>query len=157
MKISLGNDKHTTVDAVDFPFLNQWKWHFKPKGNGCVGGYAYRWSRDKRVWMHRVILGTKVGFVIDHINGDGTDNRKKNLRFCTQSENLLNMKKVRGISSGYKGIHWDKRLSKWRVRIQVNNKKIHLGMFKSKKEAITVCKKFYAGVIVVTPRQFLYI
>jgi hypothetical protein len=67
------------------------------------------------------------GLEVDHINMDGLDNRRANLRICTHQENNLNKKISRNNTSGYKGVSWDKWHKKWRSYISVNGKMIRLG------------------------------
>ena len=90
--------------------------------------------------MHRVILKAPKGSLCDHINGNGLDNRRKNLRFCTKSENAINSKIRIDNKTGYRGISWDKDRSKWSVRSRVNGKYIFLGRFLNKENAQ---KKYY--------------
>lgn len=91
--------------------------------------YAIHEYVDKRkrkaLYMHSYILGKKAGKVIDHINGNGLDNRRSNLRFCSISQNLHNSKKQKNNSSGYKGI--TKTKNSHRCFLQVKNKKYYLG------------------------------
>lgn len=79
--------------------------------------------------MHRQILCAKKNQIIDHIDGNGFNNQRKNLRFCLPSDNSRNIHAKRG-AQPYHGIYWDKRYSKWDVRIKVNNKSIFIGSFK---------------------------
>ena len=86
--------------------------------------------------MHWVVIGKpKKGFVTDHINGDGLDNRRGNLRICTQVENRSNSTRNKNNTSGYKGVMWRKKARKWVVKICVNYRLIHLGYFDDIKEA----------------------
>jgi hypothetical protein len=73
--------------------------------------------------------------VVDHINGNKLDNRRSNLRICTQAENQRNRGKQRNNVSGHKGVTWYARTSKWRVSIVLNKKHIHLGYFNLVSEA----------------------
>ena len=79
--------------------------------------------------MHRLILNAMKGMDVDHINHDGLDNRRSNLRLCTRSENLRNQRALRS-STGLKGIHLDKR-GRWTAYIKPNAQKSHkfLGYF----------------------------
>lgn len=80
--------------------------------------------------MHRVIMGTEEGKVIDHINGNGLDNRKANVRFATVQQNGWNKRKQWGdYSSKYKGVHWAKERKQWRARITFKGRLVHLGRF----------------------------
>lgn len=80
--------------------------------------------------MHRRILGIEDGAIkVDHRNGNGLDNRRTNLRASTRSQNLGNRKKNRNGSSKFKGIHWNKKLKKWRATIRVNGEQFSLGCY----------------------------
>jgi len=86
--------------------------------------------------MHRQILKIKDKLFVDHINGDGLDNRKSNLRAATALENSWNMKKVRiKTSSRYKGVIWNKQVKKWSVQMNVYRKSMFLGYFDNEVEA----------------------
>jgi hypothetical protein len=78
------------------------------------------WFFVKRKWPSRGI---------DHKNLDGLDNKIKNLRLCTGTQNKGNSKKRKDNTSGYKGICWNKKRKKWEVQIQYKRKHISLGFF----------------------------
>ena len=79
--------------------------------------------------------------VIDHINHNTLDNRKQNLRIVTRVQNQMNMSKRKDNTSGFTGVHFNKRSDKWMATIQVNYKSINLGTFKNKEDAIEARKK----------------
>jgi hypothetical protein len=86
--------------------------------------------------MHRQIIRIPPGLLCDHINRNGLDNRSANLRPATVSQNLCNSAKRNAKTrSKYKGLEWDKVQRKWKARIQINRRKIHLGSFNSETEA----------------------
>lgn len=87
--------------------------------------------------MHRVILNTPPGMDTDHINGDGCDNRRCNLRICTRSQNMANggKYKIKDSTSPYRGVCWHKAIGKWRVQIKVNGRRIALGYFDDERKA----------------------
>jgi len=93
-------------------------------------------KKTKSIKMHRQILKIKDKLFVDHINGDGLDNRKANLRAATALQNSWNMKKV-GIktSSRYKGVIWNKQVKKWSVQMNVYRKSRFLGYFDNEVEA----------------------
>ena len=118
------------VDSEDFPFLNQWKWKINNSG------YVYRTIRakeDGKKWktilMHRLICCPKENEEVDHINRCKTDNRKQNLRILAHWGNLHNRKKGSGVRK-------PKGRNKWHAIIYVNRKRIHLGFFDTKEEAM---------------------
>lgn len=118
------------VDEEDFENLNQYKWY----GVIYPSRYLPKYSTQS---MHRMLMGNPEGMQVDHINGDGFDNRKANLRICTRSENLYNQKKYKGQSS-YKGVSWFKPTKKWRANINFKKKYILLGYFNTELAAAMV-------------------
>ena len=78
-------------------------------------------------YSHREIMTPPTGMVVDHVNRDRLDNRRSNLRVCTQSQNLANSPKLRGGSSRFKGVSI--RRGRWRAQIGISGKIIHLGYF----------------------------
>jgi len=81
--------------------------------------------------MHRVIMGVKKGLFIDHINSDGLDNRKANLRICTMTQNNQHNQGNRNSSSKFTGVCWQKVSKKWVAHIGHGRKIIHLGSLES--------------------------
>ena len=73
--------------------------------------------------------------MIDHVNGDPSDNRLCNLREATKSQNMMNIGKIKSNTSGVRGVGWSKASQKWRAYIRVNKKDIHLGLFESIEDA----------------------
>jgi len=134
--IPLTQGQFAIVDDEDYEYLSQWKWyaHKNPRGY-----YAVRASRTppgrKRVHLHREILNPPDGMDCDHINGDGLDNRRCNLRVCTRAENARNQQPQDGYSSRFKGVTRIKQTGKWRVRVKVDGRSTHLGYFTDEIEA----------------------
>jgi hypothetical protein len=145
-KIKLTQDQWALVDDEDYDRLNEHRWcaqkHVTKKFYATRSSPTDSNGKRNKIHMHRVITNAPKGKQVDHINGNPLDNRKENLRVCTNSENQMNRGKQGNNKSGYKGIRHmkDKRmineLSKpWQAKIQLNRKKIHLGMYKTKEEA----------------------
>lgn len=138
--IPLTQGHYARVDAEDFDTMSAFSWSCS-KSNGGV--YAVRgiWnSSEKRtviVPMHRVIVGASRGQYVDHINNDTLDNRRCNLRICTNSQNHGNRPPQSGRVT--KGVHLTKRRSHlanpWHAYITVAGKRIHLGYFTTEREA----------------------
>jgi hypothetical protein len=130
-EIPLTKGQIALVDDEDCNWLNQWKWCALPTNNGfmaCRHGSEF-------LYMHRVILGAEKGQLVDHINHNQLDNRKQNLRICTQSQNLMNREKTKRSKSGYKGVFWHKIGRKWLAQIKVNHRTFYLGLFSDVAEA----------------------
>jgi len=85
--------------------------------------------------MHRAIMNPPDGTVVDHINRNSLNNRRCNLRICTQKENLRNGRPSRRSTSRFKGVYFDKQTRKWIAKIGYNGKTIHLGSFEDEVEA----------------------
>jgi hypothetical protein len=85
----------------------------------------------KIIKLHRFIMGDPAGLVIDHRDGNRLNNRKANLRACTTRENNQNLGLTRRNRSGYRGVSFSRTAGKWRARIGLNRKQLHLGYFES--------------------------
>lgn len=143
-QIPLTQGKVALVDDADFERLNQWKWRSEKRGRtfrAIRTAYSPETMKRKTVLMHRQILKATSRQEIDHRNGNGLDNRKQNLRFCTHYQNLGNARKRKNCSSKYKGVSWCKRTQKWLSQIMHNYKNIHLGSFDSEIKAAKAYNK----------------
>lgn len=130
-EIKLTQGKFALVDDDNFEYLNQFKW-YAWKENYVY--YALRHPpRDmkiqKTIRMHREILKLSDGdgIIVDHINRDGLDNRKCNLRRVSSQVNVINRGLRSTNKSGYVGVCWHKRVKKWSATLCFNGKKIHCG------------------------------
>ncbi len=104
-------------------------------------GKYYVFQNTLRTFMHRKIINVPKDLQTDHINNNGLDNRKINLRLCTNSQNSQNRRHYTNKSSKYKGVSWHKFKKKWRAQIGLNKKRIHLGYFEAEKEAAKIYNK----------------
>lgn len=135
-EIKLSQGKYALVDDSDYERVSQYKWWAAEVG---VTKHFYAttstYKPRKTIYMHRLILDAPKGKIVDHINGNGLDNRRANLRLCTNAQNLHNAPAQKNNTSGYKGVSWNKGNKKWQAQICVNNKKIMIGVFADKIEA----------------------
>lgn len=135
-KIPLTQGKFALVDDEDFEWLNQYKWYAAKQSNIF---YAWRkvgkYPNQKTIRMHRQIMNAPKNQDIDHINHNGLDNRKFNLRFCTDSQNQHNQLPYKNCSSTYKGVCWKKHDKKWCSQITKNDHKIYIGCFSNEIDA----------------------
>lgn len=124
------------VDDEDFERLSQFKWHVMPSGRRM---YAARSciidGKRMNAYMHRLIIATPEGMDTDHIDGNGLNNTKSNLRTCTTAQNMRNRGKEQRNTSGYKGVSYHHFFGTWKASIGVDNKRIDLGMFPTAIEA----------------------
>lgn len=114
--ISLTRGKVAVVDDSDFDELSRYKWHAVPGGRTWYAVREVRLADGKRtaVGMHVAIMG-KPG--VDHIDGDGLNNSRSNLRLVTRFQNARNRRPDVGSSSRYVGVTWYKSTSKWCAQI----------------------------------------
>jgi len=135
-KISLTQGKYAIVDDSDYVFLNKNKWFANKIGNTF---YAVRTEgkkgNSKTICMHRVIMNTPKGMDTDHIDGDGLNNQKRNLRICTHSQNICNRGIQKNSTSEKKGVTWNRLSKKWQAQIKSGGKYFYLGVFKDKEKA----------------------
>lgn len=135
-QIPLTQGQFAIVDDADFAELSKYKWYAKHEPHTW---YAMRDTGSRthkiRIRMHRYLLGAASCQDVDHINSNGLDNRKINLRLCTRSENIRNARKRTNCSSLYKGVHWHKTGCKWQSKIYVNGSSISLGLYEYEQEA----------------------
>jgi hypothetical protein len=126
-RIMLTQAMFAIVDAVDFGWITKFRWCVHRSNDGHRW-YAVTRANNRIVLMHRMIIGAPAGVDVDHANGNGLDNRRTNLRICTRTENLRNMR-PRGGSSRFKGVYWNKRDEVWRAYIDVNKRRLSLGSY----------------------------
>lgn len=130
-------NKVALVDDDDYVYLTQWRWYaIKIK----TIYYAVRntvhpkdSSKQTPVLMHRAVLNVPQDKQTDHINHNGLDNRRSNLRVCSGDENRYNQLPLPGRASKYKGV--TRHGNNWRARIKHNKTEMHLGCYKSEREA----------------------
>lgn len=125
-----------TVDASDVHLIDGYNWAVMP-GKSAIYAVRSIWTDkgSRSVFMHRTIMGEPDGKFVDHIDGDGLNNRRSNLREATGAQNSRNSRLRRNNVSGFKGVSWIKRPGKWSAQIMVDGKQSHLGFFSDPKEA----------------------
>lgn len=115
------------IDKDDYNLVKDYKW--------CLDKNGYV-KNSKQKYLHRTIT-RETTLYVDHINGNKLDNRKSNLRVCSNADNLKNRVKLPSSNtSGILGVRYRSDRSKWYAEIQVNNKKIRLGSYIDKEDAI---------------------
>lgn len=137
-----------TFDLEDYDLIKDFCWivhkEYSKKTNGELIAIKYYVTgkdigkyNNKTMRLHRLIMGTldNPEILIDHINGDGCDNRKSNLRFCTCAENARNVRPRKNTTSKYKGVYFSTQAQKWMAKINKDKKNYHLGTFENEEAA----------------------
>ena len=127
---------YALIDEADFELVSQYQW-YPSWCNGKLYAAAYGGggrAHPQTLRMHRLVTGAAKGQQVDHVNGDGTDNRRCNLRLSTQSQNMANIRKLAG-TSRYKGVHWDQDRGKWMARVRIGGIAKNLGRFDCEEDA----------------------
>jgi len=135
--ISLTKGKFAIVDDQDYDFLAQWNWHTHADGYACRNEKILECKNRKRklVMMHRIITKAPSDKEVDHIDMNGFNNTRSNLRISSKSQNGMNRKPRKNKTSKYKGVSWHIHHDKWQARISCRKKLIHLGFYKKEKDA----------------------
>jgi len=136
-RIYLGEGEWTIVDQEDYYRFGNFKWVLNGQETRF---YAVRNAKNgdgkvKTVRLHREIMQAPEGVLVDHKNRRTSDNRRANLRFATQSQNMQNRRKRKNTTSQYIGVCLDKQRGQWEVRIIHRGKRIWIGRFHTEIEA----------------------
>jgi len=130
-------------DLEDYKLLNSYSWHTTDNG------YLTNNYEHTHLYLHRLIMKVnKKDEIVDHINGNKLDNRKCNLRVCTQSNNQMNCEKQKNNTSSVTGVSFHYAKCKWRAYITINKKQIQLGHYNDFNDAVSARKsaeKIYFG------------
>ncbi len=122
-QIELTKGQFALVDDEDFEKLNSINWiAIKPRNKFYA---VHNNSKNHKTYMHRMILDvTSKGQYVDHIDGNGINNQRYNLRICSNAQNLMNRGLNKNNSSGFKGVYFSNSKNCWVAQIKVNRKKI---------------------------------
>jgi hypothetical protein len=117
------------IDDIDFDRASRHSW--------CPDeqGYSKATIKQEQVMLHRWLVGAQDGEEVDHKNHNTFDCRRDNLRRCTKSQNMANMKTPKNNTTGFKGVTFDKRVNRYTARIKVNRHHRHLGSFITAEDA----------------------
>ena len=123
--IPLTQDRVARIDDADYELATGDRWYAAHQGTSWYAMTNIRTppGQPTTLRMHRLVMGARPGQELDHVNHNGLDNRRVNLRFCTSAENNQNRQKTRG-SSRHKGVYWKKDKKMWAARI------MHEGVFR---------------------------
>jgi len=143
VEFPLTKGKVALVDVSDLLILARYRWYADKSCSHGVAWYARRTvslgsGRTRAIGMHRWIMEPPPGMVVDHINGDGLDNRRANLRLATVSQNGANRRgRIAGTKAKYIGVSKDPRHrnSAWRFRIFIGEEAVRGGGFATAEDA----------------------
>ena len=136
------------IDTEDLEnVLHFYTWFVRPNANNktwyAFGKKPKEKGRSDNFLIHRVIMDAPKDMLVDHINHDGLDNRKCNLRLCSQVENQLNRDGAASHStSGIRGVHWSSRKQRWIANVVINGQKMHVGTFTNKDDAAIAVSRY---------------
>lgn len=132
--ISLTKGKFAIVDAQDYEWLSKHRWRTHEDRSGTC--YALRGSARKVIFMHRAIMNPPKGMVVDHIDGNGLNNRRSNLRICSKRQNKYNQRPMKNAGSRFKGVYLAKGKSdQWCAVVRCKGEAFYLGSFDDEIEA----------------------
>ena len=137
------SEKHGTfnikIDLDDVEKCKRIVWSINVYGNNEHSPKKFYYAvNGKKGLLHRFICGTPKGYVTDHIDLDTMNNRKKNLRTVTRSQNSMNREMQLNNKSGHNGVIWVERFSKWMAHIRKSGVQTNLGYYEDINEAVKV-------------------
>jgi hypothetical protein len=137
IRIPLGDNKFALIEEEDYPLVSQYPWHaYRTKWNVYAGTTVRLAGGENRtLLLHRLLLGAKPGEEVDHIDLDGLNCTRKNLRLASHLQNVWNQRRKITNTSGYKGVYLVRGRNVWHARIRDHGRQIHLGYFVDPVEA----------------------
>jgi hypothetical protein len=140
-------DTNQLEKVKEFP--NIWYAVWKKQTNSFyVYGYLYSKNKQKTIYLHRWIMNPPDGMVIDHINHDTVENLCSNLRIVTPQQNYLNKKISSRNTSGARGVVWNKKENKWRVKFKIFGVYKSFGQYKEFEKAKEAARDIESKLIV---------
>jgi hypothetical protein len=134
--ISLTKGKFAKVSPRDYPAMMKYKWSARHTPHTHYASFERVINGRKKTFsMHNLITNPPAGLIVDHIDGDGLNNCRPNLRLATSAQNSRNCCAKRNGISKYKGVSPEKRRNCWRATITFEGKQMYIGRFKSEVEA----------------------
>lgn len=127
--IPLTKGMFAMVDDADYPVLSRFKWHASKDGKTF---YPQNVNFGR---MHSVLVTACKPLEVDHIDRNGLNNQRSNLRICTHQQNNWNQGKKKPGTSKYKGVSWFPARKKWMAKMRIKGKNTHLGCFQNEDDA----------------------
>ncbi len=136
--VPLTRGLEAVIDAQDAIIAGSHKWHAAKRGATYYAARSVAKNGGKRaiIYLHREILGDAAdGFYVDHIDGNGLNNVRANLRAATHKQNCRNARVKKSNTSGFRGVYYSKRDRNWVAQITVDRKTTNLGRFATAQDA----------------------
>lgn len=132
--IPISQGRETIIEESDYPLIPVARWYAR---RGRHTWYVTTKINGEWIHMHDIVLPSPSGFVVDHIDGNGLNNRRGNLRIATTSQNQMSRLALewQKKTSKFRGVCWNKGMKKWQAEIQLNQKGIYLGCYADEVEA----------------------
>lgn len=118
IEIPLRGGLNMLIESRDLWVFTYWTWSIRRHRNTA---YLFRREKGKGVHFHRELISAPEGVVVDHINGNGLDNRRSNLRLATRRQNNWNRAGQRDATSGFHGVSFHQKSGLWRARLRVGD------------------------------------
>lgn len=140
--IPLTQGKVAVIDFEDFEKVRPYKWYANKVGQRFYAGRNLHGPVSGSISMHREIMQPDDGLDVHHVDGDGLNNQRNNLRVCTRSENMGAFRRLTANkTSKFRGVSWYSRDSNWEARIKIFGKKLFLGRFATEEDAANAYDK----------------
>lgn len=136
VRVALGYNKYALIDAEDAVLVIQYRWSaLRVKDITYAATTVRDGKKTRTLYLHALLMNPPDGMEPDHIDGDGLNNSRSNLRLSTHSQNCCNRRRRRGVKTPFKGVGRQAGQKNWTARICVNYRKIYLGQFPTAEEA----------------------
>lgn len=135
--VPLTKGYEAVIDASDVPLVEGRNWvaqESRDRRGGLRTVYAVNKAAGVKTYLHRAVV-SGGSMMVDHINGDGLDNRRRNLRLATNQQNSFNQRLAASNTSGFKGVHWAKRFKTWSAYINIDGRRKFLGNYDTAERA----------------------
>lgn len=136
VRVPLTHGLFALVSDEDAALVERYAWHVAPRGRITITHYAvanipHEGVKRVKVYMHRLILAAQRGEFVDHIDHDGLNNQRDNLRKVTQAKNSQNSRLSSRNTSGFKGVCFDQSKGHWLASIRIAGKNRFLGYYRT--------------------------
>lgn len=132
--IELSQNQITVVDLDIAEAYGDLAWHAKRHGKTF---YARHCENGLNVYLHGLIMQPPKGLEVDHIDGNGLNNLRSNLRIVTRRQNMQNQHGIQK-TSAHRGVYWNPAANKWQAYVHYGNKTKYLGVYHSQEDAAYV-------------------